>query len=86
MITVFITVFGADWCEDTRRSLRHLRRLGVPHQYLNVAGTTSIDGPGDRPDEAHRTTWLAGHPNAGAALGTPAARASGRVHAAEPGR
>lgn len=31
-----ITVFGADWCEDTRRSLRHLRRLGVPHRYLNV--------------------------------------------------
>lgn len=31
-----ITVYGADWCEDTRRSLRHLRRLGVPHRYLNV--------------------------------------------------
>jgi glutaredoxin len=31
-----ITVYGADWCEDTRRSLRHLRRLGVPHQYENV--------------------------------------------------
>jgi mycoredoxin len=31
-----ITVFGADWCEDTRRSLRHLRRLGVPHTYENV--------------------------------------------------
>jgi glutaredoxin len=183
-----ITVYGADWCEDTRRSLRHLRRLGVPHQYLNVdedldaldlatslnggrrrtptidlglggpglvepdndsltgalievdmlsqedvrerlgvqnvgdlervlrttagaalmlagrlgprsvrwpmqiagavlaltgltgwcpayhvAGATSIDGPGDRPDEAHRTTWLA-------------ARASGHLPAAEPGR
>ena len=26
-----IIVYGADWCEDTRRSLRHLRRLGVPH-------------------------------------------------------
>ena len=22
------------------------------------AGVTSIDGPGDRPDEAHRSTWL----------------------------
>jgi hypothetical protein len=22
------------------------------------AGLTSIDGPGDRPDEAHRQTWL----------------------------
>jgi hypothetical protein len=31
-----ITVYGADWCEDTRRSLRHLRRLHVPHQYLNI--------------------------------------------------
>jgi glutaredoxin len=31
-----ITVFGADWCEDTRRSRRHLRRLGVPHEYLNI--------------------------------------------------
>jgi hypothetical protein len=31
-----ITVYGADWCEDTRRSLRHLRRLGVPHHYLNI--------------------------------------------------
>jgi glutaredoxin len=31
-----ITVYGADWCEDTRRSLRHLRRLGVPHQYVNI--------------------------------------------------
>lgn len=31
-----ITVYGADWCEDTRRSLRHLRRLAVPHVYLNV--------------------------------------------------
>ncbi len=31
-----ITVYGADWCEDTRRSLRHLRRLGVPYRYLNI--------------------------------------------------
>jgi len=31
-----ITVYGADWCEDTRRSRRHLRRLAVPHRYLNV--------------------------------------------------
>lgn len=31
-----ITVYGTDWCEDTRRSLRHLRRLGVPHRYRNV--------------------------------------------------
>ena len=31
-----ITVYGADWCEDTRRARRHLRRLGAPHQYLNI--------------------------------------------------
>jgi glutaredoxin len=31
-----ITVYGADWCEDTRRSLRHLRRLAVPFVYRNV--------------------------------------------------
>jgi glutaredoxin len=30
-----ITVYGADWCEDTQRALRHLRRLHVPHAYLN---------------------------------------------------
>ena len=31
-----ITVYGADWCEDTQRSLRHLRRLGVAHTYVNI--------------------------------------------------
>ena len=31
-----IKVFGTDWCCDTRRSLRHLRRLHVPHQYINI--------------------------------------------------
>jgi glutaredoxin len=31
-----ITVYGADWCEDTRRSLRHLRRLAIAHRYINV--------------------------------------------------
>ena len=31
-----IIVYGADWCDDTRRSLRHLRRLGVPHKYVNI--------------------------------------------------
>lgn len=31
-----VTVYGADWCEDTRRSLRHLRRLGVVHRYVNI--------------------------------------------------
>jgi mycoredoxin len=31
-----ILVYGTDWCEDTRRTRRHLRRLAVPHRYLNV--------------------------------------------------
>jgi glutaredoxin len=31
-----VTVYGADWCEDTRRSLRHLRRLAVSHVYVNI--------------------------------------------------
>ena len=31
-----VTVYGADWCEDTDRSRRYLRRLGVRHRYLNV--------------------------------------------------
>lgn len=31
-----IMVYGADWCEDTQRSLRHLRRLGVAHTYSNI--------------------------------------------------
>jgi glutaredoxin len=31
-----IRVYGADWCGDTRRTRRHLDRLAVPYQYLNV--------------------------------------------------
>ena len=37
-----IKVFGTDWCPDTRRSLRHLRRLHVPHLYINI--DDSLDG------------------------------------------
>ncbi len=37
-----IKVFGTDWCPDTRRLLRHLRRLHVPHQYINI--DDSLDG------------------------------------------
>ena len=29
-------VYGADWCEDTQRSLRLLRRLSIAHRYLNI--------------------------------------------------
>ena len=31
-----ITVYGADWCKDTRRTRAHLYRLGVPYRYVNV--------------------------------------------------
>ena len=31
-----VTILGAAWCEDTRRTRRLLRRLGVPHRYRDV--------------------------------------------------
>jgi mycoredoxin len=31
-----ITIYGSSWCDDTRRTLRHLRRLAVPHRYLDI--------------------------------------------------
>jgi mycoredoxin len=31
-----IEVYGADWCEDTQRTRRHLDSLGVAYQYINV--------------------------------------------------
>jgi glutaredoxin-related protein len=46
-----ITVYGADWCEDTRRSLRHLRRLAVAHEYVNIDEDL---------DALHRATSLNG--------------------------
>jgi glutaredoxin len=33
---MMITVYGADWCEDTKRSQRLLRRLHVPYHYVNI--------------------------------------------------
>jgi mycoredoxin len=33
-----LTVYGAEWCEDTQRALRYLRRLGVQHEYFDVDG------------------------------------------------
>ncbi len=29
-------VYGADWCEDTRRTVAHLRELGVAFRYVNI--------------------------------------------------
>jgi glutaredoxin len=31
-----VTILGAAWCEDTRRTRRLLRRLGVSHRYRDV--------------------------------------------------
>ena len=36
-----VKVYGADWCEDTRRTLEHLRGLGVAHRYINIEGDES---------------------------------------------
>ena len=31
-----VTLYGADWCPDCRRSKNLLTRLGVPYEYLQV--------------------------------------------------
>ena len=31
-----VTVYGADWCGDTKRTLRHLDNLGVVYDYIDV--------------------------------------------------
>jgi mycoredoxin len=31
-----VQVYGADWCEDTRRAREHLAGLGVAYDYVNV--------------------------------------------------
>jgi glutaredoxin len=31
-----ITVYGTEWCEDTQRALRQLRRLGISYAFLDV--------------------------------------------------
>ena len=31
-----VKVYGADWCGDTQRTLRHLERLGVDYDYIDV--------------------------------------------------
>lgn len=34
--TPVLTLYGAAWCEDTRRTRRLLRRLGIRHRYRDV--------------------------------------------------
>src|SRR5688572_17372565 len=31
-----VTVYGADWCEDTQATRNNLDSLGVPYRYVNV--------------------------------------------------
>ena len=31
-----ITVYGADWCGDTRRTLRQLDRSGVDYNFIDI--------------------------------------------------
>ncbi|HEX9500653.1 MAG TPA: glutaredoxin domain-containing protein [Thermoanaerobaculia bacterium] len=31
-----VTVYGADWCGDTWRTLRHLDRAGVEYDYIDI--------------------------------------------------
>lgn len=31
-----VAVYGTDWCPNTRRTLEHLRNLGVPFDYINI--------------------------------------------------
>jgi len=31
-----IIVYGADWCGDTRRTLRHLDKTGINYDYIDI--------------------------------------------------
>jgi mycoredoxin len=31
-----VTVFGADWCKDTDRTLRALKFFSLPYEYINI--------------------------------------------------
>ncbi len=31
-----VKVYGADWCGDTKRTLKHLDTLGVAYEYIDV--------------------------------------------------
>ncbi|MBA3766984.1 MAG: glutaredoxin family protein [Acidobacteria bacterium] len=31
-----VKVYGADWCGDTKRTLKYLDNLGVAYDYINV--------------------------------------------------
>ena len=31
-----VIVYGADWCGDTRRTLRHLDKSGIQYDYIDI--------------------------------------------------
>lgn len=31
-----VKVYGADWCKDTQRSLKHLDESGVDYDYIDI--------------------------------------------------
>ena len=44
-----VKIYGADWCGDTQRTLKHLRDLGVAFKYINVE------------DDAQGAAWVKAH-------------------------
>jgi len=44
-----VRVYGADWCEDTRRARELLERLGVAYEYVDIEG------------DASARDWVRGH-------------------------
>ncbi|MGA8808070.1 MAG: glutaredoxin domain-containing protein [Thermoanaerobaculia bacterium] len=44
-----IVVYGADWCGDTVRTLRHLDRSGVKYDYIDIDN----DSDGEKKVIAH---------------------------------
>jgi glutaredoxin len=36
-----VTVYGADWCGDTIRTLRHLDSAGVDYDYIDIENDSS---------------------------------------------
>ncbi len=39
-----VKVYGADWCGDTQRSLKHLDALGVDYDYIDVEQDAEASG------------------------------------------
>jgi glutaredoxin len=46
-----VIVYGADWCPQTNRTLDHLRKLGAPHDYIDVE------------KDEHASQWVKGQNN-----------------------